>query len=78
MKTTCPLPKQRIQVRAVVHQPCNFTVSLGAWQGEDSLEVFWLSSGVYVEPRDPQGARLVFTKAGPANQTVHLQAAYRF
>lgn len=62
------------EVRAVVHQPCNFTVSLGAWQGEDSLEVFWLSSGVYVEPRDPQGTRLVFTKAGPANQTVHLQA----
>ena len=61
-------------MRAVVYQPCNFTVSLEAWQGEDSLEVFWLSNGVYVEPLDPQGARLVFTRAGPTNQTVRLQA----
>ena len=61
-------------MRAVVYQPCNFTVSLEAWQGEDSLEVFWLSNGVYVEPMDPLGARLVFTKTGPTNQTVRLQA----
>ena len=61
-------------MRAVVYQPCNFTVSLEAWQGEDSLEVFWLSNGVYVEPMDPQGARLVFTRTGPTNQTVRLQA----